>query len=84
MRFYGLSKMLEAAELAARLGSKAEAVEHLHRLPFPASGPVKKDDPNVDIETYSFLTTTPNPLVATINNERMPVLLTREENSKRG
>jgi len=76
MRFYGLSKMLEAAELAARLGSKAEAVEHLHRLPFPASGPVKKDDPNVDIETYSFLTTTPNPLVATINHERMPVLIT--------
>ena len=71
--------MLEAAELAARLGSKAEAVEHLRRLPFPASGPVKKDDPNVDIETYSFLTTTPNPLVATINHERMPVLLTREE-----
>jgi putative SOS response-associated peptidase YedK len=42
-------------------------------------GPVKKDGPNVDIETYSFLTTTPNPLVATINHERMPVLLTREE-----
>ena len=42
-------------------------------------GPVKKDGPNVDIETYSFLTTTPNPLVATINHERMPVLLTHEE-----
>jgi putative SOS response-associated peptidase YedK len=42
-------------------------------------GPVKKDGPNVDIETYSFLTTTPNPLVAKINHERMPVLLTREE-----
>jgi putative SOS response-associated peptidase YedK len=42
-------------------------------------GPVKKDGPNVDIETYSFLTTTPNPLVGTINHERMPVLLTREE-----
>ena len=40
---------------------------------------MKKDGPNVDIETYSFLTTTPNPLVATINHERMPVLLTREE-----
>ena len=38
-----------------------------------------KDGPNVDIETYSFLTTTPNSLVATINHERMPVLLTREE-----
>ena len=42
-------------------------------------GPVKKVGPNVDIETYSFLTTTPNPLVAKINHERMPVLLTREE-----
>lgn len=43
------------------------------------TGPVKKDGPNVDIETYAFLTTTLNPLVATINHERMPVLLTREE-----
>ena len=34
------------------------------------------DGPNVDVETYSFLTTTPNALVATINHERMPVLLT--------
>jgi putative SOS response-associated peptidase YedK len=42
-------------------------------------GPVKKGGPNLDIETYAFLTTTPNPLVATINHERMPVLLTREE-----
>jgi putative SOS response-associated peptidase YedK len=40
---------------------------------------VKKDGPNVDIETYAFLTTTPNSLVSTINHERMPVLLTREE-----
>jgi len=32
MRFYGLSKMLEAAELAARLSAKAEAVEHLREL----------------------------------------------------
>jgi putative SOS response-associated peptidase YedK len=40
---------------------------------------VKKDGPNVDIETYVILTTTPNRVVATINHERMPVLLTREE-----
>lgn len=40
-------------------------------------GPVKKDGPNVDIETYAFLTTTPNSLVSTINHERMPVLLSR-------
>jgi putative SOS response-associated peptidase YedK len=31
------------------------------------------------LEVYAFLTTTPNPLVATVNHERMPVLLTREE-----
>jgi putative SOS response-associated peptidase YedK len=42
-------------------------------------GTLKKDGPNVDIETYSFLTTTPNSLVSTINHERMPVLLTRED-----
>ena len=42
-------------------------------------GPIKKDGPKVDIEVYAFLTTTPNKLVATINHERMPVLLTREE-----
>src|SRR5262245_11557142 len=43
------------------------------------NGPMKKDGPNVEIDTYSFLTTTPNSLVATINHERMPVLLTKEE-----
>ena len=42
-------------------------------------GPVKKDGPKVDLEVYAFLTSTPNKLVATINHERMPVLLTREE-----
>ena len=42
-------------------------------------GPVKKDGPKLDLEVYAFLTTTPNSLVATINHERMPVLLTREE-----
>ena len=40
---------------------------------------MKKDGPNVDIETYAFLTTTPNSLVATINHERMPVILTSED-----
>jgi putative SOS response-associated peptidase YedK len=42
-------------------------------------GPMKKAGPNVDIETYAFLTTTPNSLVSTINHERMPVLLPRDE-----
>ena len=43
------------------------------------TGPIKKDGPNVDLEVYSFLTTTPNPLVEAINHERMPVLLTTED-----
>jgi putative SOS response-associated peptidase YedK len=42
-------------------------------------GPVRKDGPKVDLEVDAFLTTTPNKLVATINHERMPVLLAREE-----
>jgi putative SOS response-associated peptidase YedK len=41
-------------------------------------GPIKKDGPVVDLDTYSFMTTLPNALVATINHERMPVLLTSE------
>jgi putative SOS response-associated peptidase YedK len=41
-------------------------------------GPVKKDGPAVEIDTYSFMTTTPNALVSTINHERMPVLLTTQ------
>lgn len=41
-------------------------------------GPLKKDGPEVDIDVYSIMTTTPNELTATINFERMPVLLTSE------
>jgi putative SOS response-associated peptidase YedK len=40
---------------------------------------VKKDGPNVEVEVYSFMTTMPNALTASINHERMPVLLSREE-----
>src|SRR5262245_61233203 len=52
--------------------------------PSPASGGVtrarsRRTGRSVDIEVYAFLTTTPNKLVATVNHERMPVLLTREE-----
>lgn len=43
------------------------------------SGPVRKDGPSVDLDVYSFMTTTPNALVATINHERMPVLLASDE-----
>ena len=42
------------------------------------SGPLRKDGEPVDIDVYAFLTTTPNRLVATINHERMPVLLTTQ------
>ena len=42
-------------------------------------GPIKKDGPNVDIEVYSFMTTLPNALTASINHERSPVLLTTDE-----
>ncbi|WP_280140624.1 SOS response-associated peptidase [Filomicrobium insigne] len=42
-------------------------------------GAVKKDGPVVDLEVHSFMTTTPNPLVATIHPNRMPVILTTDE-----
>jgi len=42
-------------------------------------GPMKKDGPSVEIDVYSFMTTTPNALVEAINHERMPVLLSTEE-----
>jgi putative SOS response-associated peptidase YedK len=42
-------------------------------------GPVKKDGPNIDLDVYSFLTTAPNELTRSINHERMPVLLSGEE-----
>ena len=33
------------------------------------TGPIKKDGPNVDLEVFSFMTTLPNTLTATINHE---------------
>ena len=41
-------------------------------------GPLKKDGPIVEIDVFAFMTTIPNELVATINHERMPVILTQE------
>lgn len=38
-------------------------------------GPIKKDGPHVELDVFSFMTTTPNALVETVNHERMPVLL---------
>jgi putative SOS response-associated peptidase YedK len=42
-------------------------------------GPIRKDGEPVDIHVFSFMTTTPNELVETVNHERMPVLLTTPE-----
>ncbi|MFV0297094.1 MAG: SOS response-associated peptidase family protein, partial [Hyphomicrobiaceae bacterium] len=42
-------------------------------------GPIRKAGPEVCLDVYSFMTTMPNSLVATINHERMPVLLRTEQ-----
>ena len=39
-------------------------------------GPLKKNGDTVEQEVFSFMTTEPNELTASINHERMPVLLT--------
>lgn len=41
-------------------------------------GQMKKGEPDVDIEVFSFMTTLPNSLTASINHERMPVIFTEE------
>ncbi len=41
-------------------------------------GPVKKDGPSLEIDVYSFMTTAPNALTASINHERSPVVLAGE------
>ena len=38
-------------------------------------GPLKKNGDNVDQEVFAFMTTEPNELTASINHERMPVLM---------
>lgn len=43
------------------------------------SGPLKKDGENVTLEAFAFMTTAPNELTASINHERMPVLLSTDE-----
>jgi putative SOS response-associated peptidase YedK len=42
-------------------------------------GPVRKDGETVDIDTFAFLTTKPNALVATVHPSWMPVMLVGEE-----
>ena len=39
-------------------------------------GPLKKNGDTVEQEVFAFMTTDPNELTASINHERMPVLLT--------
>lgn len=67
------------------LNSSTLVTESLERplFAFPGiwqrwQGPIKKDGPPVDVETYSFMTTMPNRLTESINHERMPVLLSSE------
>ena len=48
----------------------------------PGHGPIKKDGAAVELSVFSFMTTTPNALVSTINHERMPVLLTGADQFK--
>lgn len=43
------------------------------------NGPVRKDGDNVSIDTFAFLTTKPNNLVAKIHPSRMPVMLVGED-----
>ena len=38
-------------------------------------GPIRKDGETVEIDTFSFMTTRPNALVATVHPTRMPVML---------
>jgi putative SOS response-associated peptidase YedK len=40
------------------------------------TGPTRKGGEKVDLEVFAFMTTEPNELTASINHERMPVLLT--------
>ena len=42
-------------------------------------GPIKKDGPPVEMDVYSLMTTTPNNLVGSINHERIPVLLSTDD-----
>jgi putative SOS response-associated peptidase YedK len=43
------------------------------------TGTIRKDGENVTQEVYAFMTTEPNALTASINHERMPVLLSGTE-----
>jgi putative SOS response-associated peptidase YedK len=57
---------------SGKQGEEPSAKRQLIRLLFAGSV-------YVELDVYAFMTTTPNALVATVNHERMPVLLTRPE-----
>jgi len=42
-------------------------------------GPLSADGESVSVDVHAFMTTTPNPLVATVHPSRMPVMLTGPE-----
>lgn len=42
-------------------------------------GPIRKDGDTVELDTFAFMTTKPNELVATVHPSRMPVMLVGEE-----
>ena len=46
-------------------------------------GPVKKDGPTVEIDTYSFMTTPPNRFTERINHDRLPVMLATPEDQEK-
>ena len=46
-------------------------------------GPIKKDGEPLDLDVFSFFTTTPNSLVGSINRERMPLTCSRMSASAR-
>ena len=58
--------------------------EHRPLFAFPGiwrqyKGPLKKDGESVVQDVFAFMTTEPNELTASINHERMPVLLSTKE-----
>ena len=48
------------------------------------TGPTRKGGEKVDLEVFAFMTTEPNALTASINHERMPVLLSDPDLAEHG
>ncbi|MGE0700252.1 MAG: SOS response-associated peptidase family protein, partial [Hyphomicrobiaceae bacterium] len=59
-------------------GGGASAVRLWRHLAAPSRAH-KEGRPAVELDVFAFMTTTPNALVATINHERMPVILASDE-----